>query len=605
MRYLVVFLAVKFCFLSIPVHANSRNIYEPYLNDVAPKIVETVEEYIKDGVYVHKLKFLSRICEGQEVIIYGILAKPVRAGRYPGVLMVHGGGGCADQVFDQVFDWAKLGYVSFCQDEPGICSLKHRSLGPPAIFVRTIADANSLSSFSVYDGIVAALNGLRMLRSQADVDTSRVGVTGGSWGGYMTTMVSGLAGDRIKASFSHYGCGYYDLGSHWSSAIEQMSAEQRLQWLENFDAGRKASQITSHFMLTSPTNDWYFWPGAMMATYNAIRSDKNFCIAANANHELDFPGGTNSTQKGPHRSYMEVQWMNYHLKGIGYPFGSCTADATATRQGHNIKVSFIFTGVNPDEGVEIWYTYGETPYRSNYWKHAKITAEGMGRYAGLIPVYETELPILWYGIAYDRLDEDGREYSCSTTYQTVKPLLIGFKPKERLNEAFFEGFEQLLTRWKKPYVESVKGAGRYEFSPVAAFSGSKGLCLIGEQTIRCDGMRGLAFKRFAHGISMWVKNLGGTDFDIQLMAEEPNNVRHYWVAHQSDSGRKWVEVFVPWDKFIYQGSGRSPVEMLSSHLGQLGFATPPNSEIYIDDIATVDRSIADGGHPSRNENRSN
>lgn len=582
-------LIILFCCVPPQSVSGENNLtFQPYINDEPPKVVETIEKFVKDGVSVHKLKFLSRVVDGQDVIIYGILTKPVKPGKYPGVLVVHGGGGYADQVFPQAFSWAQKGYISFCQDQPGICGSKHRSSGPESSMLRCTTDPETLAKNTPFEGVVAALNGLRMLRSQPEVDTSRIGITGGSWGGYMTTIISGISGGRIKASFSHYGCGFYDSGSHWSAGIEKMSVRDRSRWLDNLDAGRWAFKIKSHFMLTSPTNDWYFWPGAMMKTYNAIPGNKNFCISANINHQLTFPGGTRSTKRGAHRSHMEVQWMNYYLKNIGDPFGKCVADKKVTRHGNNIKIGFTYQGVNPNEGVDIWYTSGETPSRSNYWKRIRVSEDAKGHYSGLIPVFETELPILWYAIAYDRLDDDDdddREYSCSTTYQIVNPLSAGFKPEERRNEYFNEGFEELVDRWKKPFEESVKGKGRFSIDGVAAHNGSKGMRLTGEQTVRCYGLRGLAIKRYSKGITMWVRNPGQTEFDIQLMAEEPNNVRHYWVAHQANTGKKWVRVFVPWSQFIYQNNGEKPIELLSAGLGQLGFSTPVDANIYIDDIS--------------------
>jgi cephalosporin-C deacetylase-like acetyl esterase len=585
MRILAILMLFSAAF-STKSAVNYKTIYDPYLVDTCPKIVEIVEEYQKDGVYVKKLKFLSRKTESQNVIIYGILAKPAKPGTYPGVLVVHGGGGYADFVFPSVFEWAQRGYVSFCQDQPGICSSKHKSSGPKTSFVRCAGDPNSMATFSVFDGVVAALNGLRILRSQPEVDTDNIGITGGSWGGYMTTMISGLAGSKINASFCIYGCGYYELGSHWSAGLEKMPAETRAKWLNLLDAGRKASQIKSNFFLASAANDFYFWPGAVMATYNEITSPKNICIAPNASHVLDFPGGTKSTRKGHHRTYMEVQWMNYHLKGIGQPFGSCTATPSPKRQSNNIKVNFTFRGPKPAEEAQIWYTYGETPYRSNYWKKVSVTEHGNGRYSGLIPIYEPDLPILWFGIASDLLGKDGSEYSCSTSYQILDPLTLGFTAKDRRNEPFFEDFEGLLTRWEKPNTMSYPGS--YSFDKTAAYNGNKGLHLTGEQTIRCNGLRGAALKKFTTGLSMWVKNLSKTNFDVVLMLEEPNGVRHYWSANQTHSKPQWKKLNILWQHFEYEGNRKSDLNMLSSRLGQLRFRTPSNSDICIDNVSTIE-----------------
>jgi cephalosporin-C deacetylase-like acetyl esterase len=435
MRKVFVFVLLTF---SICAAGNNIAIYQEFLNDTAPTIIETVNEYTQDGVYVHKLKFLSRVSDGQNCVIYGILCKPVGAGPYPGLLNVHGGGGSADQMFPQVFDWAKLGYVAFCQDQPAMGG-SSMSYGPFNSRGRWDVLPDATYS-SLFDGVVAGLNGLRMIRSQPETDVNNVGVTGGSWGGYMTTMISGLAGDRIKASFSIYGCGYYDKGSYWKATIEALDPATRETWLDSLDAGRKASQIQSNFFLTSPSNDSTFWPSAMMATFNDITSPKKFAIAPNLNHSLsNIAGGTSSSLRGPHRTYMEIQWMNYHLKGIGDPFGCCTP-TTVIREGNDVRVRFTYTGVNPEEIVSLWYSYGEPPLISNNWQTLALTSEGGGAYSGLIPVYEynVELPISWFGSVQDILGADLREYTCSTTYQTIDPLDFGFRAEKY--EHFNEGY---------------------------------------------------------------------------------------------------------------------------------------------------------------------
>ena len=577
MLVLMLVATVAFC-------GNNMAIYEAYLNDTAPAIVETVEEYTQDGVYVHKLKFLSRVSEGTNVIIYGILAKPVGAGPYPGLLNVHGGGGSADQMFAQVFDWAKLGYVAFCQDQPGFCNSTNSS---GSYTDRSMYDVTPDATYSkLYDGVVAGLNGLRMVRSQSETDTNKVGVTGGSWGGYMTTMISGIASHRVHASFSVYGCGFYDVGSDWRRSLESLSPTDLTKWLDGLDAGRKAPQMTSNYFLTSPTDDWYFWPSAMMATFNSItNAENNFAIAANEAHRLSFPGGTGSSKHGPHRTYMEIQWMNYWLKGLGTKFGRCEPVGTPSREGDSMRVRFQYTGETAEEGTEIWYSYGETPTKSGWWRSIAITNEGNSVYSGLIPVYETEQPLMWYGVAFDYLDADNREYTCSTTYQTFWPTNLGFSANERRDEIFGEDFEGLTVRWKRPYARSF--AGTHNIGSAWAYTGSKGLRLAGEYTIRCDGLRGEAMKMHSGGLKMWVKNMGGTRFDVQLMSEEPNNRRWYWQAAVTNTGSGWNEVTVPWRSFAAVGSEAPPMDMISTGLAQLRIISPVNSDIYIDDIGTV------------------
>ena len=57
----------------------------------------------------------------------------------------------------------------------------------------------------------------------------------------MTTMVCGLAGDKVKAGFAIYGCGFFDRGN-WlagkpnpnakpGSTPQNMTDEERERWL--------------------------------------------------------------------------------------------------------------------------------------------------------------------------------------------------------------------------------------------------------------------------------------------------------------------------------------------------------------------------------------
>ena len=89
---------------------------------------------------------------------------PSKSGLKPGVLVCHGGGGYADMVAGAVIGWAKRGYVSVCQDQPGIGNRsKFRSSGPccrPGASSFKIVSRPEDSA--LFDGVVAALNGLRL-----------------------------------------------------------------------------------------------------------------------------------------------------------------------------------------------------------------------------------------------------------------------------------------------------------------------------------------------------------------------------------------------------------------------------------------------------------
>jgi dienelactone hydrolase len=568
------------------------DLFAPFLRDVAPQVVEVKSKGIEDGVEVTRLRFRSRHVPeaNEEVIIYGILARPVKKGTYPGMLVCHGGGGYADYVAPSVIGWAKRGYVAMCQDQPGIYnSEKGQSTGPWTRLNRSMFTVEPNATASIlFDGVVAALNGLALLRTQPDVDRARIGVIGGSWGGYMTTMIASLAGDRVKAAFSIYGCGFYDIGSSWRPELEALPRAQADAWLHTLDAGRQARRMTASYFIMPAANDWFFWPTAVMATYQSIGSAKNMAFSPNDSHVLRIPGGTSGPQKfdhRAHRTYAEIAWMDFHLKGEGAPFPVCRPAGNPSRAASDIAVRVAVSGPRPVKTVTIWHSYGETPWRTRWWEPVPAVRQGeTGIYVAKVPVYETEQPISWFALVTDE-----RDLSVSTTMEVLRPVQFGFGPAERRDRLLAEDFENTQTqrRWQWPYAAKFQNASR-SVCAEAAHGGKYGLRITGRMTVCCEGMRGAMFHHSgAKGISFWLRSPGGSGLDVLWMLETADGKRHYWSAAVPSPGAAWCEVRLKWNEFRFQGKTPPPAPLLSPGLAQLRFATPEKALIHIDDVNTV------------------
>ena len=583
--------------------SRADNIFTEYLTDEPPEIVETVSKTVEDGIEITKLKFLSREVKsgpyaGEKVIIYGILTRPAKEGKYPGMLVCHGGGGYADYMEESVVGWAKRGYVSFCQDQPSWCSAtRTKSSGSwrKHKWNEFVVEGDPISC-RVYDGVASALNGLRLLRSQPDVDKSTIGVTGGSMGGYMTTMVAGLAGERVKAAFSVYGCGYFDLGTAFSVTLDAMGEEERELWLKYLDAGRYASNIKGAYFLTVPTNDWWFWPPAMGVTYEKAKGPKRICFSPNDSHQLKIPGGTGGPQKinrKANRTYMEIVWMDYHLKGEGKAFAACQVEPWIEHLGNYAKVRFKVDSAVPVKSVTVWYCDARVPWRLKWWEQAEINYEGGDVYSALVPVYNELRHVDWFGLATDE-----RDITVSTTMQLINPVTVGNGRWERRKWYFEEDFEtkERSQRWRRPYASKSEG-GEYKICATAAHEGELGLEIKGKVVLRCDGLWGKNLKQFSRGLSLWAKSPGGTGFDVLLMAEASNGRRYFWKAGVENPDGGWKKIEVRWHEFKFCGASNSyagmkpseppKFEMLGDQLGQLRLATPVGAEIYIDDISSI------------------
>ena len=574
--------------------AGEANCFTPFLTDDPPKIVETISKGIEEGVEVTRLKFLSRVVpeSGQQVVIYAVMARPTTRGPHAGLLVCHGGGGYADMVAPAVIGWAKRGFVAICQDQPGICNRsKSRSNGPclePGAGPFRIIDKPSDSA--LFDGVAAALNSLALLRSQPDVDKTRVGVFGGSWGGYMTTMVTGLAGRRVHAAFSVYGCGYYDVGSSWIHTLESLGPDARQIWLDNLDAGRRAENLSAAYFVPSPANDWYFWPSAVIRTLAGMPGEKNYCFMPNDSHSLSQPGGMSGPPPVNHRhnrTYMEIVWLEYHLLGKGEPFPRAEDAGNPKLAGNAIRVAFDVQGPEPITKATVWYAAGELPWRLKWWASvpARTADEHAGRYTAMVPVAEPDQPLDWFGLVTDR-----RNVSVSTLVRTLDPRSLGVKLEGNPVVKFTQNFEDRAEhrRWRRKYAD--RSPGRHQICTQAARTGDYGLKLQGEATFGCWGLRGATLRRSgAKNLRLWMR---ATDRPchipaIELLAELPDSRRCQWRwtrLPQEPLGLEWQAVDVPLSEFRYVGTGPAPVEMLSSALGQLRLVTTPETNVYIDDM---------------------
>lgn len=360
----------------------------PYLDDKAPEIIRELTNSITppDGVLLRQVVFRSR--DNSE--IFAAIASPRAPGKYPGILVLHGGGGSAE--LEKAMSWAQRGYIAVAPDLPGIAEPKKLTETKGRFSSlkygegRWVANPDASESV-IFDAVLSAMKSLYLLRSQPEVDTSRIGVVGVSWGGYMTTMVCGLAGDQVKVGLALYGCGFFDLGSQSGTTLHdpklprtsltRLLPEERERWLQCLDAGRRAQNMKAAYFLAAASNDFFGWPRSAQATLDAIPGEKNHLFAPNANHNLPVPGGstydinpsTNSTmadknfvptafqplptpkgQKGNWIS-MEVPYFDYYLKGVGQPFPKVTVEKTKDL----MVARFSITAPHPITKAEVYW----------------------------------------------------------------------------------------------------------------------------------------------------------------------------------------------------------------------------------------------------------
>jgi len=386
--------------------------FDPFL-----EIVPTVKQKIKieeegsgeSAITVESFTFSSR---DNQNTVYAIIAYPQTTGKYPGLMVLHGGGSHAEQLRNEVKSLAKAGYVAMAIDIPGICSRTKsetdNSSGPWKLVDKEEAPRFNVSegpeNSTLADGMIAGVEAFNFLSSHEKTDPTKMGITGYSWGGYSTTMLSGLLKERVTAAWAVYGCGFFDKGSFWSELIEDLPTDDKAIWLEYLDAGRRAPNITAEYFIDAPTNDKFFWPVAVQATLNAITAPKNHVWGANLHHE-------NMGLKPRDR------FFEYHLKGKGNALAKAVISKEEAASGgkkYTVKIN-IPNGVKITE-VTLYKSFPNVNWPDREWTSVSAKRVNDSTYTVELSEESVKSKVDFYVLVKD----DANAFVATDMYNTSK-----------------------------------------------------------------------------------------------------------------------------------------------------------------------------------------
>ena len=137
------------------------------------------------------------------------------------MVLVHGGGGKAFHEWVKI--WNDKGYAAISMsleghmpNKEGKGKLIHDYSGPQR--KGRFSDIKlPLQEQWMYHAVADVVLANSLLRSMPEIDTDRIGVTGISWGGILSSLVSGVD-DRFKCAIPVYGAGFlYESKGHFGS----------------------------------------------------------------------------------------------------------------------------------------------------------------------------------------------------------------------------------------------------------------------------------------------------------------------------------------------------------------------------------------------------
>ena len=244
--------------------------------------------------------------------IHGFVLKPAHFDpdrTYPGILDIHGGPRlCYGPVYyHEMQVWANKGYFVFFANPRG-----SDARGDEFAFIRGKYGTVEYQNLMDFTDCVLA--------RYPQLDASRLGVTGGSYGGFMTNWIIGhthrfacAASQRSISNFvsmegtSDCGRTFVDghLAAHTTQDVAKVWAQSPLS---------VADQCTTPTLFIHSEEDYRCWKIEGLQMFNAIRShgvEARLCLFKGENHELSRGGKPKNRVK---RLQEITRWMDHYLR---------------------------------------------------------------------------------------------------------------------------------------------------------------------------------------------------------------------------------------------------------------------------------------------------
>jgi len=234
---------------------------------------------------IREVYYEGESLKGKPTRVFAYCGKPDGPGPFPGVILVHGGGGAAFR--DWVKHWVNNGYAALSMDLAGNGPAGRLPDGGPDqgddVKFRNFAPDEAKDIWT-YQAVAAVIRGHSLLASIKEVDPNRIALTGISWGGYLTCIVAGVD-HRFKAAVPVYGCGFIHEKSAWiDNYFAKMPDDLKQRWIENFEPSRYLGQVQCPMLFMNGTNDFAYPLDSYQKSYNLVKSPVTLCIQINRGH---------------------------------------------------------------------------------------------------------------------------------------------------------------------------------------------------------------------------------------------------------------------------------------------------------------------------------
>lgn len=207
--------------------------------------------------------------------------------KIPAMVLVHGGGGTAFEAWVKL--WVSRGYAAIAMDLCGSVPVgtygkwqRHEHGGPPGWGGFDQIDRPQSDQWT-WQAVADIALAHSLIRSFSEVDATRVGVTGISWGGYLTCIASAVD-TRFRFAAPVYGCGFLGENSTWLGTFEKMGAEKSAKWLGWWDPSHYLKRTAMPVLWVNGSNDFAYPMDSWQKSYRATQGPDTLCLRIRMPH---------------------------------------------------------------------------------------------------------------------------------------------------------------------------------------------------------------------------------------------------------------------------------------------------------------------------------
>ena len=230
-------------------------------------------------------------CKGRKTRFFAYCGLPKNASaskKCPAMVLVHGGEGTAFAKWVRL--WNERGYAAIAMDTCGAVPVKdpttkrwkrHEWSGPEGWGRFSAAKENPKDQWT-YHAVASIIRSHDFLASLPEVDRYRMGITGISWGGYLTCIAAGVD-DRYLFAVPVYGCGFFGEASMWTGQLKRLGETGR-RWLELWDASVYLPEAKCLFYWVSGKDDPFFPYSSLRKSAALIKGTSLFNVSDHMVH---------------------------------------------------------------------------------------------------------------------------------------------------------------------------------------------------------------------------------------------------------------------------------------------------------------------------------